>query len=208
MTQQPSRALAALRAATASQHAALESHLRIAAPGAGRREYAAHVAALWSWMQPFEASLWRAPWPREVDAASRAVKLGWLEADIAAARADGYLAPPLEPALRTPALEDLAQRMGVAYVIEGSLLGAQVLLRRLGPVLHPWPARWLRGYGREAGPRWVVFLAALAGHVHSPDDIERAAESACDAFSTLGECLRVHEAAVRASPGEPAASLR
>ena len=202
----PSRALAALRAATASHHAALETRLRIAAPAAGRREYAAHVAALWSWMQPVEAALWHSAWPVEAEARARAVKLGWLETDIAAARRDGFLADPIEPAARTPALEDLAQRMGVAYVIEGSLLGAQVLLRRLGPALEPWPARWLRGYGAEAGGRWASFLAVLGHHVSLPREIERASESACEAFATLAQCLQAREE--RVSAAEAIAILR
>ena len=195
MREEPSRALAALRAATAARHAALESGLRIAAPGAGRREYANHVAALWSWMRPIEAPLWAGPWPLPVEAPARAVKLQWLATDLLAARCDGYPAAALDVQALAPPLDSLATRMGFAYVIEGSLLGAQVLLRRLGPVLAPWPMRWLHGYGVEGGRRWAAFLDALAAQVATPAQVEAACESACEAFDTLACLLEAHEAA-------------
>ena len=195
MAHPSSRALAALRAATAARHAALESGLRIAAPGAGRREYTDHVAALWSWMRPIEASLWSGPWPARVEAPARAVKVGWLATDLEAARRDGYAASIHDAPPPAPCLDSLAARMGLAYVIEGSLLGAQVLRRRLAPVLAPWPMRWLQGYGEEGGRRWAAFLDALAAQVATPREIEAACESACGAFETLSGLMRLHEGA-------------
>jgi len=129
-------ALKALRAATSRIHESLEARLPIAGPGAGRAEYAAHVAAMHGWLAPFEASLWQGAWPRGIDPAQRARKREWLEADIEVARADGLLIEQLPQYADVPALDTLPQRIGWAYVVEGSTLGGRVLLARLAPALH------------------------------------------------------------------------
>jgi heme oxygenase len=184
----PSPTLLALRAATAAAHARLERDLHIAAPHAGRDAFARHAAAFWGWLEPFEDDLWRG-WPAGVEPDARAVKSGWLADDIARARADGYLAQAVPRRSATP-FTSLAERAGCAYVIEGSMLGAQVLLRRLQPSLAPWPARWLQGYGEHGARRWREFIAGLEECVRSPREREVACASAVHAFETLDAWFR------------------
>jgi len=183
-------ALAALRAATAGLHASLEAGLPIARPHAGRAEYAAHIAAMHGWLAPFEAALWRDEWPREIDAAERARKREWLEADIEIARADGFLAAPLQCAMPAPTFDTLAQRIGWAYVVEGSTLGGRVLLARLRRTLHPWPARFLVAYGNEGARRWRDFLAVAERELSLPGEIDAAARAAAKAFESLDAWFR------------------
>lgn len=185
-----SPALLALRAATAERHAELESCLRIAGPHAGREEYSAHVAAMWGWLRPIEPSLWDGPWPRELEAPQRAVKSRWLEDDIAAARADGFLEGAIALFPHRVEFDGLAHRMGWAYAIEGSMLGAQVLMKRLGDRLSPWPARFLQGYRDDCARRWRTFLEMLAGHATTRDEIDAATRGAVEAFETLGAWYR------------------
>src|SRR5688500_19043717 len=154
------RALAALRERTHEAHEEIERALALASPCAGREEYARYVAALWGWMKPAEPVLWCARWPASIDAGARAMKTSWLETDIAAARAGGLLGPDIEVSDPLQG-RSRAARFGQAYVIEGSMLGGAMLLRRLGARLAPWPVRYLHGYGAEVGRYWRAFLAAL-----------------------------------------------
>ena len=183
-------ALAALRAATSRSHARLETGLAIARPGAGRPEYAAHVAAMHGWLAPFEASLWQGEWPREIGGAERARKREWLEADIEAARADGFVIAPPDGVPATPSFDTLAQRIGWAYVVEGSTLGGRVLLSRLRDTLHPWPARFLVAYGNEGARRWRDFLGLVERQLSRPCDVEEAAHAAAQAFESLDAWFR------------------
>ena len=186
-------ARAALRERTHEAHEAIERALALASPSAGRAEYARHVAALWGWMKPVEPVLWRGRWPAGIDAGARAMKTSWLETDIAAARADGLLGPhvevsePMESGSR-------AARFGQAYVIEGSMLGGAMLLRRLGSRLAPWPVRYLHGYGAEAGRYWRQFLAALEESVSAPGDVDEAADAAHETFCSIRRWMRAHGA--------------
>jgi heme oxygenase (biliverdin-IX-beta and delta-forming) len=188
-----SKGRAALRERTREAHDEIERALALASPSAGREEYARHVAALWGWMKPVEPRLWRAPWPASVDTVARAMMTSWLETDIAAARADGLLgsqievSDPVKPGSR-------AARFGQAYVIEGSMLGGAMLLRRLGPRLAPWPVRYLHGYGAEAARYWREFLAALDESVSAPGDVDEAADAADETFCSIGRWLRAHGA--------------
>jgi heme oxygenase len=191
-----SPAHARLRHATAEFHARLDASLRLGKPGAGRAHYARYVAAMWGWLEPLEARLWEGPWPAQVAPAERAVKLDWLSEDLAHAQADGYSQAAslarCEPAIELAGLPD---RIGVAYVIEGSLRGASVLRRRVGPALAPWPARFLAGYGAQAGARWRDFLAVMASELRTEAAIGQAERSAAWAFASIEGWLRERGAA-------------
>lgn len=184
-----SPALIALRDHTRHLHADLEARLVLARPSAGREEYAQYVAAMWGWLKPLEPALWHQPWPAAVEPQARAGKVHWLAEDLDAARADGCLATAPLPCAEAPLLPDAASRFGWAYVIEGSMLGGQVLKRRLGVRLRPWPMRYLEGYGERTVRRWQDFLAALAREVTSGEDIARAATAAAGAFAHIDTWL-------------------
>lgn len=134
-----------MRAATSD----LDARLLLARPDAGAREYLSYAAAMWGWLSPLEPQLWCATWPSELDPAARDGKRRWLEADLAVLGYDGK--PPVDPTGLD--LSSQAARFGVAYVVEGSQLGGQVLLRRLGPALAPHVPRYLAGYGASTGAR-------------------------------------------------------
>src|SRR5262245_32260078 len=97
---------------------------------------------MWGWITPVERSVTQA-----------AEKSRWLEEDIDAARRDGFLPAPI-PTHDSVSIEARAERLGWAYVIEGSMLGGRVLLKRLNETLAPWPLRYLRGYEDDGPRRW------------------------------------------------------
>jgi len=191
----PFPGLVCLRQATQAIHTAFEHQLKIAKPDAQRQDYCNFIEAMWGWLSPFEQALWEAKWPSEMQADLRNNKREWLREDLRAAGLDdaAISALPLAPCeldLQTP-----ASRFGVAYVLEGSQLGSQVLAKRLGPILAPWPARWLHGYGRDVSVRWRGFLASLENHVCDDVAIAQASHAAQETFVSLQRWFQLRGAA-------------
>jgi heme oxygenase len=176
-------ALELIRSATAPAHRTLERALAIARPDADEGAYVRHLEALLGWLDPLEALLWSGRWPEGVAASARSGKTAWIEADLRArGRGDRELSEiPRQREL--PPLGSLAQRFGVAYVIEGAQLGGRVLLQRLGPRLAPLPARWLQGYGSDSPDRWRSFVVALGTCLEDEALAQSAAFSARSTFA-------------------------
>lgn len=197
MTQSP--ALAAMRAATASAHQALEQRLDIAAPGATRQAYLEYLADMHGWLRSVEAPLWSANWPDGVEPAQRDGKLGWIEQDLDKSGMAAADIGALPRAKFAPDLSGLASRFGLAYVIEGSQLGTKQLQQRLRGALGSWEPRWLEGYGSRNGSNWRGFLHALELHVRTPQEIDEACAAAAAAFVSLAawfEQRRAERAAI------------
>ena len=183
-------AMQALRDATREIHDHFETRLRIAAPDAGRADYLAFISAMYGWLQPFEAQLWRAGWPARMDPVARSHKAAWLEADLRAAGLDDDAIAQLPRALVTVQLDSAAQRIGTAYVLEGAQLGSQLLSRTLKPRLEPWPARWLSGYGEQASGYWLAFRKEAESQLVDEARRAEAAAAARAAFSALAVWFR------------------
>jgi heme oxygenase len=175
--------LAALRAATAGRHEALDASLPIGTLDASLCDYIAHLALLRTWLTPLQAWLCGfADGPR-FDHASR---LALIEADFAEAgisASEGVAAP----ASAWPAAASPAYRWGVHYVIEGSQLGGAVLYERLRARLAPHRLHYLKGDAAGPGPRWRAFTQALRGSVRTPAEIADACAGACAAFDRILE---------------------
>jgi heme oxygenase len=174
--------LLALRAATASRHAALDADLPIGAPDASLHDYIAHLVLLRTWLVPLHAWLAGFADGPQPDFSSR---LAWIDADLA----DAEYASPDTPAGDPPwpAAASPAYRWGVHYVIEGSQLGGAVLYERLRERLAPHRLRYLKGDDGGPGPRWRVFMQALRADVRTPAEIADACAGACAAFDRILE---------------------
>ncbi|WP_428002359.1 biliverdin-producing heme oxygenase [Acidovorax sp.] len=202
-------ALQALRHATAERHAQLDSGLPIARADANLADYQNHVHALAAWLQ----ALWPALLALQACAPrfgfAPAARLSALREDLAHMDEQATLPWPqpsattaqcLEQALaRHPGQAD-AVRWGMAYVVEGSQLGGQVLHRGLAPRLAPHPLRYLQGDGAGTGARWKAFMALLRTHVASPPAIAAACDGALAAF----QGLQAHFDTMDATQGTPA----
>ena len=174
-----------LRQATQEIHAEFEAELKVAKAAAEKNDYRIFIQAMWGWLSPFEKNLWQAEWPHEINASSRNGKSAWLYSDLrSAGLQDADIAAlPLSPCdldLSTP-----AARFGVAYVLEGAQLGSQVLAKRLGPILQPWPARWLAGYGNESSTKWRQFMQSAEACLGNEEASHTAAQSARQTFTSL-----------------------
>ena len=180
--------LAALRVATGSRHALIDSTMPLSADTPTLHDYRLHLQLIAAWLAPLER--WLA---RFDDGPQRAVpfiaRMPLIERDLAAPSLHfpNDTVDTTGDEAASPDADDAAYRWGVCYVIEGSQLGGTVLYRRLHETLAPHPLRYLSGDGVPQGPRWKDFLDAMRREVHTPHDIARACDGARDAFDRLLE---------------------
>lgn len=117
--------------------------------------------------------------------------LGTIHSERLAADLADLTRSPLAPA-EPPCIRNDAEAWGVRYVLEGSALGGQVILRDAAALglsaCHG--ARYFAGNGQDTGRHWTQFLLELdlAAQTHDPAAIECGAVTA---FSSL------HDVAVR-----------
>jgi heme oxygenase len=87
-------------------------------------------------------------------------KTDWLASD----HQDAFGTPPADCSVPVPAVTSESTALGVAYVLEGSTLGLQMVRkRRLAGVHAEWWAasRFVRGYGDATGRHWKQLLGML-----------------------------------------------
>lgn len=161
-----------LRERTAHAHAVVD-----AAVGAFAEigQYGRYLAALYRFRTPIERDLERIAWPDAMG--------GWRPRQVSAAiSADlsdlGLAIPELES---RPSIDDDAL-MGTLYVLEGSIIGSQVLFKR-AQQLGLSAAHGARHLALQSGgiDEWRGFLALL--EVAEPFDIERATAASLATFA-------------------------
>lgn len=172
-----------LRRATAHLHAEVDAGMPLSRPDPSLADYGRHLALLDDWVRALRA------WPVDQQRLDEEARL--LGADLA--ECERLLRTPFRAAAgaAAPSTSPLgAFAWGVAYVLEGSRLGGQVMYRRLADALAPHPLTYLQGAGRDTGHRWAAFLADLRRQVRSEADIQSACEGAVQAFTLLLQCRR------------------
>ena len=186
-TMQPNDVLAALRDATAQQHALLDADLPLSQADASLQDYCDHLLMLRAWLVPIEH--WLAGFddgPQGPAGPPPVLRSSLIDADLAL--------PPIvqmPPRATAPAPAawppgaSAAYRWGVCYVIEGAQLGGAVLYRRLNAQLAPHPLNYLKGSVDGPGPRWRVFIDALRDQLRDHEQIADACAGASDAFDRV-----------------------
>ena len=156
-----------LRSATATDHAEVDSRFAMLI-GRGVAGYAEFLQLSVAAIAPLEEALREANVERILPDWEDRARGASLRADLA------DLGLSTQPAARPPSLGGEANQFGVLYVLEGSRLGAKVLIRRLlaSPRLPtPWPLRYLRhGEGLPLWPTFVEQLESSAAVRRSPAD--------------------------------------
>jgi len=186
-TMQSNDVLAALRDATAQQHALLDANLPLSQAHASLQDYCEHLLMLRAWLVPIER--WLAGFddgPQGPAGLPPVHRSGLIDADLALPPI-AQLPPraPAQPFDAWPPSASAAYRWGVCYVIEGAQLGGVVLYRRLNAQLAPHPLNYLKGCADGPGPRWRAFLDALRGQLRDNEQIADACAGACDAFDRV-----------------------
>jgi len=161
-----------LRERTAHAHAVVD-----AAVGAfgDIGEYGRYLGAMYRFRMPIERDLERIPWPEAMG--------DWRPRQVSAAIAADLndLGLPIPEADAPPTLTDDGL-MGMLYVLEGSILGSQVLYRR-AQQLGLSATHGARHLALQAGgiDEWRGFLALL--EVAEPFDLERATAASLATFA-------------------------
>ena len=168
-----------LRTATHELHQRLDQNLPLARENPGLMEYRDHISVLRDWQLALK------PWLSVV------LDNDWSLALIAQDLAD---LPRADSSSRTrPANLCMVRQFddgsaafcwGIAYVLEGSRLGGQVLHRRLSASLSPHPLRYLSASGPD-GHSWPKMLAALRQHLFNEQTQAAGCHGAVAAFQLL-----------------------
>jgi heme oxygenase len=177
-----------LKAGTRGQHEAVERQVDLGALAASREAYLAHLCALWGVHAPLEARLARLDWAQVgVDFESRR-RVELLRSDIEAlAPAVDVEALPTDEKLAP--LETIWQGLGCLYVLEGSRLGGQIIVRTVEERLGLSPervCRFLSSHGVRLGQSWKAFKLAVnrAGAEH-PEHAATVVASANATFASI-----------------------
>jgi heme oxygenase len=169
-----------LREATAAAHAAVDETVGSFATLDGYKSY---LAASLQFREPIERALARTDWP----AAFGAWRPASVSAAIRADMADLGLASPTEGTIDPPA--GVARLLGTLYVLEGSILGARVLLQRaqgLG-LSDTHGARHLALLSRDLDG-WRTFLGLL--ETAEPFDLDHATAASLSTFAAAEVAYR------------------
>lgn len=183
-----------LRDASGALHHALDTQLAISRDDASLDDYLHHLRSLRPWLREVRRAL-AAPGDPALDQAARRIdeRLAALDLDLdldlkpVAAPDDALVAA--DDAMAASAFVEQARRepgfaWGLAYVVEGSQLGAAVMHRRLAPRLAPHPLRYFVVDG--LGARWREFVAQLGAALHDdPASVAAAQRGAVAAFERL-----------------------
>lgn len=125
-------------------------------------------------------------------------KVGWLIADLVDLGHPPAALEYLADFGRAPSPATPEEAIGVLYVLEGSSLGGQVILRRLGPALGIgplWAGRFFNGYGQATGAMWRTFVARLNAFGADPCAARVIEASALATFTAFERCLAQADAA-------------
>ena len=108
-----------------------------------------------------------------------------LEADMAALS----IAPLAAP--QAPRIDDDATRLGARYVIEGSAMGARLLLRQATALGFDREsgARFLAYHAEQGGAQWPQFKQQLASQDPADPGFARLIQTTCDTFALAARCL-------------------
>ena len=225
--------LSALRAATAPLHGQLEARLDVGRRLGSHAGYAGLLATMLGAVAPLEAALDRFDWAGAgLDAAVARWRTPLIEADLrhlglsdaaiaalprsgelsAASRSGGLATasrggdPATAPPGALPPLPSRDAAFGALYVLEGSALGGQLILRQAREALGVEPGAGASFYGAHGRPPvgegWRAFRAALERHCA---DVPAAAAAAAGSFRLLGDwaAATLRPAPDTVSPGGP-----
>ncbi len=180
-----------LRAATRPEHEALERSLALDRPDLERDSYIAYLRGWLAFCRSIELDFHagRELWNFTTDCNLRII---WLNDDLTFLA--GSAATAAMPRFRLPgrAIPELA---GSSYVMEGAMLGAQVVYRQLNRRWHIEKDRggsFLWGYGPMTGGRWRHFVAALNDLALDEGERKRCLSAARSTFRLLEDAYFMH----------------
>ncbi len=179
-----------LRRETAEQHEALDRDLPLAKDALTPSLYRTTLAGFWGFYATWEDLALETASPPLLALVRSRRKLHLIEADLLAlAHSANLLWETRREAMDAawlPDLQDPANLLGSMYVVEGAMLGGQIISRHLESHLlmsYGWGYSFFVGYGPDTGLRWKAFCAVLDAAPHeAADAIVAAARQTFTAF--------------------------
>jgi len=177
-----------LRRATRHWHVALENHLDLGGTHWTEQSYCRLLAKFWGLYSPLEAKLEKINWDASGLSLDERRKTGWLETDLAHFGLGNHSICDLERCRDLPRLDSLESGLGALYVMEGSTLGGQIVLKTLERLLSISPnsgGRYFASYGSEVGAMWRDYLAVLEEISLSTRATDQIVAGAIETFSAF-----------------------
>jgi heme oxygenase len=171
-----------LRERTREHHQRIEGVIAIMSPTLTRERYIEILRKFLIFYRPIEQKLgaiFAAQCP-EFDFVSRR-KVPLLERDLAALGAS----PPAATATSPLPLTTLDEALGCIYVLEGSTLGAQLIIQHVQKTLGldgKTGASYYYGYGASTGKQWQAMRQLITDKTDRADVV---VQSACATFDAL-----------------------
>jgi heme oxygenase len=115
-------------------------------------------------------------------------KCAWLEADLLYLGIDPGSVAGLQTCLNLPAVGNVNDGLGVLYVLEGSTLGGQVILRALRAALNISPmagGQFFASHDKATGAMWRSYLDTLEDVGAAPDAADAIESAALATFAAF-----------------------
>ncbi|WNG41861.1 biliverdin-producing heme oxygenase [Archangium violaceum] len=191
---EPRTLLQTLKAETRPHHERAERVVRLMSPDLTLSGYRRHLEALYGLHAPLEAALAERleGFASELRLAER-WKLPWLAEDLRALGHDEASLARLPQLADPPSLPGGPEALGALYVLEGSTLGGQLILRHLTRHFEGVSVGrfvYFRAYGEAVGPMWKAFGEALLRLCPDPALAPRVVRGAQDTFDAFEAWLR------------------
>jgi heme oxygenase len=172
-----------LREQTGAQHAHVEAANPLPRTEA---DYIRQLKKFFGFVEPWERALAQAL-PAEDPIRAGRGKTSWLEHDLEFFRINRAQREQLPRVAELPSFSSRSEILGVAYVLEGSTLGGQIIARHLEEVLGLRDGcgyRYFRSYGLNVGAQWKAFRDELLRASSATND-PLIVRSARDTFEIL-----------------------
>ena len=184
--------LSKLKESTRSQHEALESVVDVMNKTFSREDYRALLMKFYRFYSAMEPRLPADALAVEGFDVGPRLKLPMLVKDLQTLGALDA-ARELPPLTDLPATETVGQAFGSIYVMEGATLGGQLITRHLKEHLGVTPedgGAFFNSYGREVGPMWKAFGAAVTAYSEKcPDQDDAIVTAARETFDSFRRCF-------------------
>ncbi|HEV7381234.1 MAG TPA: biliverdin-producing heme oxygenase [Dyadobacter sp.] len=185
--------LSNLRAATAASHKGLEDNERskgILSPEISIQIYQEYLAKMYGVVAGCERDVYPILSGLFQDLEERK-KAHLILKDLQVTGMDQHNIDQLNIHTFTPA--NVAEALGIMYVLEGSTLGGKVLFRHVHKVLgldENSGAAFFWGYGTETGPKWKSFVSAFADYAIQNEAQQNVIQGATDCFTAVDNWLK------------------
>jgi heme oxygenase (biliverdin-IX-beta and delta-forming) len=179
-----------LRIHTRSHHERIEQALDLPASVRSRDDFERLLARFYGFYLPHEARL--RPYVPALDAygieLGRRLKAGKIRDDLLSLGMSAEAITGLPQCVDLPDLCTPAHALGSLYVLEGSTLGSQIIVRALKEKVEldiTSAMRFLSGYGPSTGTMWRSFVSALDATRLETEGFAAAQEGAGQTFDCL-----------------------